>query len=34
MLPYAEGIEKAPELTLRSVCNQKTHQDVYPAEKL
>ena len=28
MLPYAEGIQKAPELTLRSVCNQKTLQDL------
>ena len=28
MLPYAEGIKKAPELTLKSVCNQKTMNDV------
>ena len=28
MLPYAEGIQKAPELTLKSVCNQKTVDDV------
>src|SRR3990167_2373365 len=28
MLPYTEGIQKAPELTLKSVCNQKTHEDV------
>ncbi len=28
MLPYGEGIQKAPELTLKSVCNQKTMDDV------
>ena len=28
MLPYAEGIKQAPELTFRSVCNQKTRQDI------
>lgn len=28
MLGYEEGIKKAPELTLRSVCDQKTRQDV------
>lgn len=28
MLGYAEGIQKAPELTLKSVCNQKTVQDI------
>ena len=28
MLGYAEGIKKAPEVTLRSVCNQKTAADV------
>jgi len=28
MLGYAEGIQKAPELTLKSVCNQKTIQDI------
>lgn len=28
MLPYAEGIQKAPAITLRSVCNQKTVEDV------
>ncbi len=28
MLGYAEGIGKAPELTLKSVCNQKTIGDV------
>ncbi len=28
MLPYTEGIKQAPELTLRSVCNQKTRQDL------
>ena len=27
MYGYAEGIQKAPELTLRSVCNQKTIAD-------
>ena len=28
MFDYAEGIKKSPELTLRSVCNQKTKEDV------
>lgn len=28
MLDYAKGIEEAPHLTLKSVCNQKTRQDV------
>ncbi len=28
MLGYAEGIGKAPELTLRSVCNQKSLEDI------
>ncbi len=28
MLPYAEGIKKAPELTFKSVCNQKTVDDL------
>ncbi|MBI3306590.1 MAG: 4Fe-4S dicluster domain-containing protein [Candidatus Omnitrophica bacterium] len=28
MLNYAEGIEKSPALTLKSVCNQKTQEDV------
>ena len=28
MLDYAEGIQKAPELTLKSVCNQKTREDL------
>lgn len=27
MLGYEEGIKKAPELTLKSVCNQKTKED-------
>ncbi len=27
MLSYAEGIKQAPELTLRSVCNQKSASD-------
>jgi len=27
MLGYEEGIKKAPEVTLRSVCNQKTKED-------
>ncbi len=31
MYGYAEGIQKAPELTLKSVCNQKTVQDIAPA---
>ena len=28
MLGYAEGIQKAPSITLKSVCNQKTIADV------
>lgn len=28
MLSYAEGIRNAPELTLKSICNQKTREDV------
>src|SRR3990167_7689978 len=28
MLSYAEGIQKAPELTIKSVCNQKTVEDL------
>ncbi len=28
MLPYAEGIKQAPELTIKSVCNQKTRSDI------
>ncbi len=28
MLNYAEGIQKAPELTFKSVCNQKTQSDL------
>lgn len=28
MFSYQEGIEKAPELTLKTVCNQKTKADV------
>ena len=28
MLNYAEGIQKAPALTLKSVCNQKTQEDI------
>ena len=28
MLGYAEGVAKAPELTFKSVCNQKTENDV------
>ena len=28
MLGYEEGIKKAPEITLKSVCNQKTKEDV------
>ena len=28
MLGYAEGIQKAPELTLKSVCHQKTVEDI------
>ncbi len=31
MLGYAEGIQKAPELTFRSVCNQKTTADLNPS---
>src|SRR3990167_1787211 len=31
MLSYAEGIKKAPELTLKSVCNQKIVDDVTTA---
>jgi Pyruvate/2-oxoacid:ferredoxin oxidoreductase delta subunit len=31
MFGYAEGIRKAPELTLGSVCNQKTEKDITPA---
>ncbi len=31
MLSYAEGIKKAPELTLKSVCNQKAADDVSAA---
>ncbi len=27
MFSYAEGIQKAPELTLKSVCNQKTNDE-------
>lgn len=27
MFNYQEGIEKSPELTLKSVCNQKTQED-------
>jgi len=30
MLGYAEGVSKAPELTFKSVCNQKTEDDVQP----
>ena len=32
MLGYAEGIQKAPEITLRSVCNQKTVADLKSGE--
>ncbi|MCB9799881.1 MAG: 4Fe-4S binding protein [Candidatus Omnitrophica bacterium] len=32
MFGYAEGIQKAPEITRRSICNQKTIEDVTPAE--
>ena len=28
MLPYVEGIQKAPSLTVKSVCGQKTIEDV------
>ena len=28
MLPYPEGVQKAPAMTLRSVCNQKTVEDL------
>jgi len=28
MMSYAEGIQKTPELTIRSVCNQKTEADI------
>ena len=31
MLSYVEGIQKAPALTLKSVCNQKTKEDVAQA---
>ena len=31
MLSYGEGIAKAPELTLKSVCNQKERSDITPA---
>jgi Pyruvate/2-oxoacid:ferredoxin oxidoreductase delta subunit len=33
MLPYAEGVQKAPGMTLRSVCNQKTVEDVTSQDK-
>ncbi len=33
MLPYAEGIKQAPELTLKSVCNQKTVNDITSQEE-
>ena len=28
MFPYEDGIKKAPELTVKSVCNQKTKGDI------
>ena len=34
MLPYAEGIKKAPELTLKSICNQKTIEDIKTSSSL
>ena len=32
MMGYAEGIQKAPSLTLKTVCNQKTREDIAGAE--
>ena len=29
---YEEGIQKAPELTIKSVCNQKTREDISPPD--
>lgn len=31
MFGYAEGIQKAPEITLKSICNQKTVEDLKSA---
>ena len=34
MFSYEEGIQKAPELTLKTVCNQKTQDDLEAAPKV